>query len=505
MKLNSYTVEKTHASGLPLKKIQLHNPALEKSQKDVKSPPAKKMRIKIANPWQSQTMRSGNERDLVIGFDLGTSSTKIVIQDRQLRKAFAVPFDKFCSAGNRYLLPTILYCDPYSNISLKSGTMKIDNIKVNFMKDPKSRSGLYGFDATNQDLIIAYVALVLMKICKWFWEKKSSDYADNKINWELNIGIPAKTWDDTRLSEAMKKAALAGWNLSLTPKQSISIKDIGIALNEANEQIGKDDCDENRGQLHPDLIKPVPELVAEVMGFAQSQLRRDGMYLLTDIGATTLDISTFILHENQEEENIFTILSSDVQPLGAHNLHRNRINSSISIYKNKLGNQLNSYDGISALPDVSQYQPAIDGVDKKKLLHDDECYLNDCSKVLRKVVGETKKKRNPHSPAWASGVPSFLCGGGSQVDLYKKLIPCSGRKLLAAGIHGFEVKKLPKPDNLENDDILPQEYHRIAVSYGLSFSVDNMGKIIPAREVEDLTYDPPEVNIANRYIDKDMV
>jgi hypothetical protein len=242
------------------------------------------------------------------------------------------------------------------------------------------------------------------------------------------------------------------------------------------------------------------------MGFAQSQLRRDGMYLLTDIGVTTLDISTFILRENQEEEDIFTLLSSDVKPLGAYNLHSKRIDSSISIYKNKLGNQLNSYDGISALPDFSQYQPAIDDEDREKLLNDDECYLNDCSVVLTKVVGETRKKRNPLSPAWDSGLPSFLCGGGSQVDLYKKLIRHSSKRLVGAGvIHSLEEKELPKPDNLENDDILPQEYHRIAVSYGLSFSVDSRGKIIPARDVKDLNYDPPKVNISKRYIDKDMV
>ena len=471
----------------------------------LKAPPVKKEKLIFINPWQSLKKNPEKERDLVIGFDLGSSSTKIVIQDRQLRKPFAVPFDSFCTNGSRYLLPTTLYRDPHRKFTLESNTTQVKDLKVNFMRGPSEKSDQCGTTATNQDFIAAYIGLVLMEICTWFWKEKFNEYSEITINWELNIGIPAKTWDDTKLSGEMKKAALAGWNISLKLQKSISIEDIGEAYKKARKQLKNDDYDEKKGQLHPDLVKSVPELVAEVMGFAQSQLRRDGMYLLTDVGATTLDISTFILHEDQDEENIFTILSSDVRPMGAYNLHKNRIVNSLSIYKEKLGSIDQSYDGISALPDFSSYQPGIDDNDYEMLVKTDECYLNDCSVVLRQVVGDTKRNRNPHSPAWDLGVPAFICGGGAQVDLYKQLIPYLGEKLRTAGINGFDVKNLPKPENLENEDILPQDYHRIAVSYGLSFSVDNIGTIIPERDVEDMEYNAPEVDISERYIDKDMV
>jgi len=467
--------------------------------------PIKKKKSAPVNPWQSQRSNPDKERDLVIGFDLGTSSTKVVIQDRQLRKAFAVPFDNYRVNGNRYLLPTKLYLDSQNKLSLESNSTQIENLKVNFMENPGKTSEQYGIIAANQDFVAAYIALVLMEICKWFWKEKTNEYSDITINWELNVGIPAKTWDETELSDAMKKAAMAGWNISLKPQISILIDDIGKAFDVAKKQLKNDECDEKIGQLHPDLVKSVPELVAEVMGFAQSQLRRDGMYLLTDVGATTLDISTFILHENQDEENIFTILSSDVKPMGAYNLHKYRIEKSLGIYKNKLESIDRSYDGISALPDFSKYQPSIDGNDNEMLVKADECYLKDCSVVLRQLVGHTKKKRNPYSLAWEAGVPAFLCGGGSQVNLYKRLIPYSGEKLRTVGINGFDIKNLPKPENLENDDILPQDYHRIAVSYGLSFSVNNMGTIIPARDIEDIRYDITEADISGKYVDKDMV
>lgn len=479
-----------------LKKKQRPNSALEKPKKNIKSQSGNEGKKKVKNPWQSVRKKSVRERDLVIGFDLGTSSTKIVIQDRQLRKAYAVPFDEINTTGNKYLLPTRLYCDKRGHFFLNSRSTKVTHIKENFMENPQGES---------QDLVVAYIAFVLMEICHWFWREKQRDYADSKIEWALNIGIPARSWDDTKLSKAMREAGLAAWNLSLTPKKSISIRDIENSMGEAREQIKKDGCNEKKGQLHSDLVKPVPELVAAVEGFAKSRSRRDGMYLIVDVGATTLDISTFILYKNQEEEDTYSILSSDVQLLGAYNLHSHRIDSAIRIYQNKIRKQVESYDGISALPDLSLYQPKIGNKDDEKLLYDDECYLNECSKVLRKVVRETKKCRNPLSDAWTSGVPSFLCGGGSHVELYKKLIPHSSKKLSKAGIRSLFMRDLPKPKNLENDDILPQEYHRLAVSYGLSFSTDSMGRIIPERDIEDLIYEPSKSKVVNRYIGKEMV
>ena len=480
-----------------VKKIKKEKAPTEHVSREVKSEPV--------NLWQSSLRNLDKERDLVIGFDLGTSSTKVVIQDRQLRKAFVVPFDDLCGSNNRYLLPTALYRDNENKLSLKPGQTQIDDLKVNFMKDPDKTVNHYGFKATNQDFIAAYIGLVLIKIREWFWREKSREYADTTINWELNVGIPAKTWNETTLSEAAKKAALAGWNISRRPETSISIKDIACAFQEACHQIDNDDCDEDQGQLHPDLIKPVPELIAEVMGFAQSQLRRLGMYLLVDIGASTMDISTFILHEDQGEENIFTILSSDVQPLGVYNLHKYRINNSLDIYKRKLESINRSYDGISALPEFSTYQPEIEDDDNEIFEKAENNYLNQCSIVLRQVIGHTIKVRNPYSQAWELGVPSFICGGGSQVHLYEQLVPYSGEKLKSTGIKGFDVRKLPKPENLENDDILPQEYHRVAVSYGLSFSIDNMGTIIPERDVEDIVPDLFITDVQDNFIDKDMV
>jgi hypoxanthine-guanine phosphoribosyltransferase len=67
-------------------------------------------------------------------------------------------------------------------------------------------------------------------------------------------------------------------------------------------------------------------------------------------------------------------------------------------------------------------------------------------------------------------------------------------------------KKLPKPDNLETDDIPLHDYHRFAVSYGLSFSEVDIGRIIPQRKVPDIMLpEPLEKDIDKWFVDKDMV
>ena len=40
----------------------------------------------------------------------------------------------------------------------------------------------------------------------------------------------------------------------------------------------------------------------------------------------------------------------------------------------------------------------------------------------------------------------------------------------------FQFMEIPKPDNLHAPKLLPSEYHRLAVAYGLSFRCDDIGE-----------------------------
>lgn len=60
-----------------------------------------------------------------------------------------------------------------------------------------------------------------------------------------------------------------------------------------------------------------PEFVAQVAVYARSPQRQDGLHLLVDCGAGTLDIATFnVGRQPGTNEDIYPILQSEVAPLG---------------------------------------------------------------------------------------------------------------------------------------------------------------------------------------------
>jgi len=457
--------------------------------------------------WQVEDGHHSDERDIVIGFDLGTACSKVTLQDKQLKRAFAVPFDGISYKANRYLLPTKLFVDPQGELSFLPVGTEVNDLKVRFVEDPeqvafqeKNRGGI----ATAFDFLAAYIGLTLREVRKWFIEQKGLDYARSLISWELNLGIPSRDYEDDRLVKAMKTVALTGWNLTLAPFEEINLGSVKKARKIAEEQIDTMDVREGTEQIHPDNVTVIPEIIAEVIGYSRSPMRRNGMYLLVDVGASTLDVSTFILTEEDNEDS-YPILFADIGRLGGYELHKKRVNKMVGIIESKLCSLSESCDGISPLPEREEYFPELTEKDHAEFSNSDASFRKGCSLLLRRVVGMTKKKRNPRSAEWEKGLPVFLCGGGSQIPLYRDAIKDAFNALEPLGVRGFSFVPLPKPENLETDDIPPADFHRVSVSYGLSFSELDIGKIIPQKELDDIEELRPILELEDLFIDKDKV
>ena len=456
--------------------------------------------------WQFHDGVPRQERDLVVGFDIGSACSKVVIQDQNIKKAYAVSFERFGSKNNKYLLPTLVFVNNDGKLGLKSGESEQRNLKVNFMENPdqeifklKNISKV----VTVRDMLAAYVGLALIEVRAWFENNKRKDYSHIKIEWQLNIGLPSLSYDDQNLLKNFKLVALAGWNISLLTGDEVSLSIVKSAIKMAEKQLGENTSNEDEGQIHPELIGPIPEIIAEVLGYVNSPLRQNGMHMLVDVGASTLDVSTFILH-SQGEEDVYSILWPDVQPLGAYVLHQRRIKESSKLFQKKIENLECLCDGISPLPDIRQYLPEPCSDDYECVGLCDSHLLEECSRNIRSVIRITKERRNPLSAAWTIGLPVFLCGGGSKIELYKSIFPHAADKLAVTKFGGFEIKNLPKPTNIEADDLPVADYHRIAVAYGLSFSGFDIGKIIPPRDIKDLEWQPVIRDIDRFFVNKDM-
>lgn len=460
--------------------------------------------------WQVFKETFSDERDIVIGFDLGTACTKVTLQDRNLSTAFAVSFGEFAYRANEYFIPTRVFVDDFGKIGFEPNGTQISDIKLHFIENPER--SIFEEKTSDQkasaiDFAGAYIGLVLIQVRRWFHEHKATDYARSKITWQLNLGIPTRDYENKRLVEALRLAAITGWNLTLDVAQpyEVSIKAVKKARNLAENQIDSNEQQLNDVEkIHPEEVFVTPEIIAEVIGYARSPMRRNGMFLIVDVGATTLDVSTFILHEGDDEDT-YPILFADVAKLGGYELHKTRIQKVTDIVRNKLCVLSDSCDGISPLPEHEEYFPKLSEEDFLDFPNCDREFSKRCSLAMRRVVGATKKKRNPLSDAWNNGLPVFLCGGGSEISVYRKSVGDAFDALSPMGINGFSFVPLPKPDNFETQDIPHRDYHRFAVSYGLSYSEIDIGKIISQKELDDIDPSKPLLDTEAVFVDKDMV
>lgn len=117
------------------------------------------------------------ESEIVIGFDFGTSSSKVVIRDSILRTAYAVPFNSPACSGNRDLIPTRMFINEYGFISLSEGDHSCGNIKSRLMDDPNQvifSTVNTAQSITVSDVAAGYMGLVLLIARDWFLKHTES-------------------------------------------------------------------------------------------------------------------------------------------------------------------------------------------------------------------------------------------------------------------------------------------------------------------------------------------
>lgn len=462
--------------------------------------------------YETQFSDSSEEKStyIIIGFDFGTATTKVVIRDPWARRAFAIPFsDTTNLSTGSYLLPTKLVInsdnefyipkitDACPIVNLKMDL--VDNYKKIVFTDPSLNVSMNAFAAVS-----IYIACVLRYIRKWFFNNCSDIYMKNKIIWQLHLGIPTKNYDDRTTKDIFEKCAMWGWWLS------IQRRPINVSLiSQISENIDK--ATFNLG-IHPDYINVFPEVAAEVAGYARSPMRDDGLHLLVDIGASTLDVTTFVLHGKGEHQYAF--LSTDVKRLGAFELHKKRLGIITEILQHsqhadkwkQVFDKLN--DATLPVPtSLEEYCDYVPKSEKERILKNldelEEKLINDTGFVIRKIIAVTKEKRDPLSSKWQEGLPVFVCGGGSILNFYKYVIKDSEECMKKIGCKCFKIMDLPTPEGLQAKGLSHNDYHRIAVAYGLSFPFEDIGKIIPPSEIEDIVHKKKIKEV--EYISKDMV
>ncbi len=422
--------------------------------------------------------------DVVIGFDLGTSSTKVVLQSPFAfdSHSILIPFNEYAHKSSNHLLPTVLYLNQNESFNLKSGddSEALDNLKINLMDIANEgyKEGQRSKIKLTKIYAMAYISLVLRYVRTWFLNTQEL-YQQSNIHWMFNIGIPSKGYDDQSIKDLFYEIAYKAWYLS--------VEEGVIDYNKVEQLIDSniDQITHSESMLHPDEISVIPEFAAEVVAYARSTSRDTGLHLLIDVGATTLDVSGFQLFENDDEDDNYSILVSEVEKLGANMLHLYRVKQMHDALDFWLTKAYNDNDLIEAVPESLQsYIPNFEEI-RENLKNNDCSFKVDCQGLIRKMIDDLKKKRDPNSDRWEKGLPVFLLGGGRNHSFYKQLIKDIDYWMRQHfETNGLQEKDLVPPKKLAmNKD---NDFYRFALAYGLSFPKDSIGNIRPKSVIKNI-------------------
>jgi hypothetical protein len=408
------------------------------------------------------------EVHVVIGLDFGTSCTKVVIgTPYEQERAFLVPFSGFGHTSNLHLLPTHLASERnYYFLPRTSEKGQYSDLKLKLIKTVASPD-----DERHYEHAVAYLALVFRFARTWFIDTYKSVFGECKLTWHANVGVPSATYENDDLTELYRKAVLTAWMVS-TQEGDINKKMVSeVTVSLHNGTAGLEQTIE---------IGAFPEVAAEVAGYARSEHRREGLHLLVDIGAGTMDVCGFLLNRSEGADQ-YPLLSSNVKLYGALQLDLARKNAVISAISKQHGSLMQ--DGISPIcNDLESYVPDCRGI-KTQIIDAQQVFAKGCKTQVRSVLMHLRKNMDPYAAAWKTGLPVFLCGGGSAVPMYEEIIDdlSTWLKENTKATGGAKRVSLQKPERLEGR-INDADFHRFAVAWGLSWPSWDIGEVITKLE-----------------------
>lgn len=412
----------------------------------------------VAAGGKTQYVDSGHRGavDIYIGLDFGTSFTKAAVGFKD--KIYPVSWTGMSKTSPDYLLPSEF--TEFEDGSLFVGqhpdadvSRVRRDLKLPFLNPAVSTSSIAK--------AATFIALVLRYIRAWVYRYHGARLGASHLRWQLNIGAPSNGPDDARLVQAYRRLAAIAWRRSIDCNVTRLALDEGTPLREGEQLQDLVDL-----QVHA-------EFVAQMAGYMQSPQRQRGLHALVDVGGGSLDVVTFIVHRI-EEEDTFPFLVPQVHPLGTHGILQNRI------VGGKPGNGTGFIDGLAPVPSVEDFAKST-GLSEAHVSTRDELYQDRFRGVVKSVFDTTKARRYRLSDAWQNGVRTFFTGGGSTTALCQRALATA--KVPSA--KGLQILPLPAHRNLDGFSGAPEDYQRISVACGLAQDAFTLGRIVPAREVDD--------------------
>ena len=316
---------------------------------------------------------SGEELFIILGLDFGTSCTKMIVRlpYEAGEPAIAIPAPAPCRSGdNPYLWRTLLWLQKEGTFYPwpEPGATVLNSLKQGLIQG-RSETTLTHSEASvavnRAEAGVAYLAFVIRYVRGWLLRNQPNLFRGRKPVWFVNLGMPTASYDDQGLTELYRRIGTAALQLSKFDSP-VTAEAAQLLLTNPNvvEARASGDVAEELG------VAVCPEAAAEMTAFAKSTRNAPGLYLLVDVGALTLDACMFRLKQNAHTGDLYAFMAAEVRPLGVESFHW--------------------------------------FLAEKKTEPE---FVQQCERMLRAVVWNTKRIRDPHAECWKPGndVPVFSC------------------------------------------------------------------------------------------------
>ena len=251
----------------------------------------------------------------------------------------------------------------------------------------------------------------------------------------------------------------------------------------------------------------VPEVLAEIASFAQSRSAQEGVYALVDIGAGTLDLNVFRVIGAVADKGIHT-------PIFAATCHPNGVSQLESLLVGAMDGRTQSPERHfeeqkqrRQFPDVDALAQALGVPGNRSVLQSlsdaHRAYCEDVAKRTRMTWIEAWDKRGLERQDWER-LTMFVCGGGAGIrGIQERLKEGMPEQIIRRISYG--VLPCPGDEEFVRPMGFPEEeFHRVAVAYGLTFGSDFEPYTLP-NQIASVSVHRETDDVESRYISMDMV
>ena len=417
-----------------------------------------------------------NQRDpyiFQIGFDFGTSSSKIVIRDINKDNAWVFKHFEKDNLSSLLIPSVVLFNDNTFTIHdtihilypenglyhLKVALEKValDEIDAEILYEYKKIVGencKYSPSEITKMATIFFLSLWLKRVVDHI-TSRYCDYGKMKEDQiRVNMAIPVADICDENVRKVFRSMLTIAWELKSEPiiKNSVKIDE----LNEYISILSDDYFSEN------ELCQVYPEVSANIQAFIRSPASSPDtttIYFFTDVGAGTVDQSVFTYAG--QDERMLNYFAGNVFPHGSRAIERFACGENIDAQK------LEYWRKIKENGDDNKTIVAAKNKVYADVCRDSEKTLHDTRKCLPEGHGVSKQKTLQEK------IKFIFSGGGylsrpyelSVLDAFKKNVLKNSDPI---------VTSMPYPEDLKLPSKCKKHIARFYVAYGLSFLFDDL-------------------------------